>query len=523
MPFASPGHEINERKSDVVTIQGVSVSNRALIGVTVKGEIGVPTLVTSWPEFVSKFGGFTDNGWVAYAAWAIYKNNPGAKLFVVRTVHYTDINDAATGTAVKSSVMLKDKAATPADTLKVEASSEGTWGDKLKVRITDGATAGTFKLEVLETVGGKDLVRDTFNDLTMDETDAANYVEYKINGRGLKYITVTDQSSASAAPSNAPAAGTFSLGTGNDGLSGITDNDFIGSEASRTGIYALNTRSELIAFAIPGKTTAAVQKAAVEYCATRKDRYIVLDSPMGLSRDEIVDHRETVLAVDTDYAELNWPNVAITDPVTGRRKVVPNSGFILGAMGRTFDNPEKGPWKVAAGIEDGQLAGVIGLETENHEVNDKATRDVIYPAGINPIYFKPGYGIIRYGSKTLAKSAEFLHINQRWTFMYCEKSIEDGTQWEEFENIDTNLMKKAARTINAFLLQTWRAGGLKGDKPADAFYVKVDIENNPESSQREAKLVHDVGLAVHTPNNFSVFNFERDNRALLAQLAAEGL
>lgn len=514
--YESAGHYMSEKKGGVVTIAGVSVSTGALVGVTEKGPIGEATLVTSWDKFVEKFGGFITNGWTAYAAYAIYKNKPGAKLYITRTAHYTDITDASSLTAFKSTVTINDvNDASPLPTLKVSAINEGTWGDKLKARITVGATAGTFKLEVLETVAGTDRVLEgeTYENLTMDDT-ADNFVEFAINGKS-KYITVEDLDSTNSDPT--PLAGTYALTGGNDGLAGITDLDFVGDSAARTGLYAFNTINALLAVAIPGKTTSTIHDGLKGYCEGRKDRYFVADAPFGLDAQGIKDYVENTWGVNSDYGEINWPNLKITDPLTARPKVVPNSGFVLGAMLRTFDDPAKGPWKTAAGVEDGQLNGVIGLETD--EVNDKGARDVIYPAHINPIYFKSGYGIIKYGGRTLSKTG-FKYANQRWTFLYCEKSIEEGTQYEEFENIDLNLMKKSERTIKAFLLGVWRDGGLKGAKPAESFFVKIDAENNPESSIQEGKLRHRIGLAVHTPNEFSIFTFERDTRALDAELAA---
>lgn len=518
MPFESAGHEIVEKKSGVVTIAGTSVSTGALIGVAERGEIGKPVFVSSWTQFVQKFGSFISGGWLAYAAYAIYQNKPGAKLQIVRTAHYTDVSDAATLTALKSTVTLNDRATSPLPTLKVSAINEGVWGNKLKVKIEDGSAANLFTLSVLETKNGKDEQMEQFIDVSMDDT-ADNFVEYAINGKSI-YITVEDQDSGSASPEDMPAIATTALVGGDNGLTGITDTDFVGSSASRTGLYALETIPELLVVGIPGKTTSTIHSGLKTYCEGRKDRYFVADSPFGLDGPGIKAYVTTEWGANTDYGEINWPNVKITDPLTSRPKVVPNSGFVMGAMLRTFDNPAKGPWKAAAGVDDGQLNGVIGLETD--EVNDKGVRDLIYPSHINPIYFKPGYGIIKYGARTLSKTG-FKYVNERWTFLFCEKSIEDGTQWEEFENIDTNLMKKAERTIKAFLLGVWRSGGLKGVKPTEAFYVKVDIENNPESSQREGKLYHRIGLATHTPAEFAVFEFERDNRALEAELASQGL
>ncbi|MDI3548128.1 MAG: uncharacterized protein PWR10_1780 [Halanaerobiales bacterium] len=503
--FLSPGHTITEAAPQVVTIPGAPTSTAALIGIAEKGPIGKAELVTNWTDFVKKFGSFISNGWLAYAAYGLFLNKRGARVYVVRTAHYTDPSDPATLTAVKATVTLEDRAATPVNTLKVDALTEGTWGNRLKIMISDATKDSTnkFKLEVLETVNGQDVLRETFDELSMDDT-SIDYVENRINSKS-QYITVTDLDSATAAPDDRPTAGTFTLANGDDGLTGLTDVDYIGSAAGRTGLYALDVVNESLLIAVPGITTSAVQNAALDYAAGRKDCFVVLDPPMGNTPDEVKTYVETTAGLNSNYGAFYYPNVKIMDPVTAKEKVVPPSGFIIGAYART--DGEKGVWKVAAGIEDGRLAGVIGLETEL--VNDKGIRDILYPARINPIPFLRGYGIRVYGARTLDGSGGFPYINERRTFIFCEKSIDEGTQFAEFENNEPGLWKRLTRSINAFLLGVWKQGGLKGATPQEAFFVKIDEELNTPETIDQGLLRGRIGLATHRPAEFIWFEFER--------------
>src|SRR5574342_19872 len=74
------------------------------VGITERGPVGQAVLVTSFEEFVETFGAFTPNSDLALAVQAFFQNG-GQTMWVVRTVHYTDINvpasktsSAATGT-----------------------------------------------------------------------------------------------------------------------------------------------------------------------------------------------------------------------------------------------------------------------------------------------------------------------------------------------------------------------------------------------------------------------------------------
>ncbi|HHY36542.1 MAG TPA: phage tail sheath family protein [Firmicutes bacterium] len=498
--FLSPGHYITEAPPQVVTIPGVPTSTAALVGIAEKGPIGQPVLVTSWSDFVQKFGSFIPEGWLAYAAYGLFLNKRGARVYVVRTAHYTDPNDPSTLTAQTAKVILQDRGTH--DALEIAALSEGTWANRLKVKVLDATRDAEkkFRLEIYEMVKGQEILRETFDELSMDK-ESDDYVESKINNRS-KYITVDDLESETSAPDNRPALGEFVLAGGTDGLDELNDMDFIGTAAGRTGLYALDVIDESLLIAVPGITTTAVHSGMLDYCEGRKDCFAVLDPPLGHSPTEI---KAYVEAFNSSYGAIYYPNVKIMDPASGQEKTVPPSGFVIGAHART--DGEKGVWKIAAGIEDGQLAGVIGLETDL--VNDRSIRDVLYPARINPIPFLRGYGIRVYGARTLDGSNVFPYINERRTFIFCIKSIEEGTQFAEFENNEPGLWKRLTRSITAFLLNIWRQGGLKGDTPEEAFFVKIDEELNTPETIDMGLLRGRIGLATHRPAEFIWFEFER--------------
>jgi len=64
-------------------ITGVSTSNLGLIGFTKKGPVDDPILVTSYPEFATNFGSFTEKGLTPTEAFAFFQNG-GERLYVVR-------------------------------------------------------------------------------------------------------------------------------------------------------------------------------------------------------------------------------------------------------------------------------------------------------------------------------------------------------------------------------------------------------------------------------------------------------
>lgn len=103
---------IEEEEPRVRTIQAVQTSIVASVGVTERGPIGTPTLVTSEPEFQAIFGGFTANSDLVHAVRGFFENG-GQFLFIVRTVHYTDPSIPGTLTAVKATINLLTAASGP--------------------------------------------------------------------------------------------------------------------------------------------------------------------------------------------------------------------------------------------------------------------------------------------------------------------------------------------------------------------------------------------------------------------------
>jgi len=115
-----------------------------------------------------------------------------------------------------------------------------------------------------------------------------------------------------------------------------------------------------------------------------------------------------------------------------------------------------------------------------------------------PIFAAPTVG-------TLSSDPAWRYLNVRRLFNYVEESILEGTQWVVFEPNDLNLWQRVKRTLNAFLVRTWRDGALFGATPGEAFYVKCDAETNPPEVIDAGQLIVEVGIAPVEPAEFIVF------------------
>jgi uncharacterized protein len=88
----SPGVLARENDTSFVT-QGPVTAGAAIIGPTVKGPVGIPTIVTSYSDYQNRFGttftsGSNSNTYTYFTSIAAYNyfNNGGTSLLIARVV-----------------------------------------------------------------------------------------------------------------------------------------------------------------------------------------------------------------------------------------------------------------------------------------------------------------------------------------------------------------------------------------------------------------------------------------------------
>ena len=59
-------------------------------------------------------------------------------------------------------------------------------------------------------------------------------------------------------------------------------------------------------------------------------------------------------------------------------------------------------------------------------------------------------------------------------------------------------------TVSSFLTSFWSQGGLRGASPSDAYFVKVDADNNPQASIDNGEVHLEVGVALQRPAEFVI-------------------
>jgi hypothetical protein len=301
-------------------------------------------------------------------------------------------------------------------------------------------------------------------------------------------------------PKNTPAALTATPLVG-----GAADNPgAIGLAQYQSALAPLVSHQDVQLVCAPDRTDQAVQQAVVAHCETMGDRFAILHTgqgqPPNASMGSPLMLQRAWCQSARGYAALYYPWIQISDPnsVTGAGTIlVPPSGHIAGLYARSD----------AAGVQNSPanlgIAGAVGLEVNV----DNVTQGLLNVAGINVSRIFPGQAVpLVWGARTTAPSeqATWLYISVRRTFIFVESSLKLGLQPYVFQPNGTGLRKRLNRTIDDFLNRVWRSGGLFGAKAADAYYIQIDDENNPATSQALGQVNITIGMAPVYPAEFVI-------------------
>ena len=106
--------------------------------------------------------------------------------------------------------------------------------------------------------------------------------------------------------------------------------------------------------------------------------------------------------------------------------------------------------------------------------------------------------------RTTTTDTNWQYVNVRRLFLFLETSISNNLRNSVFEPNNTSLWGGLNRTISAFLLEQWHNGAIFGDKPDQAFYVKIDETNNPFTDRQLGRLTIEIGVQPTYPAEFII-------------------
>ena len=496
-----PGVYIEEIPSGVRTIAGVATSVAAFVGRAKRGPVNEPKTINNFGDYERIFGGLWQKSSMSYAVRDFYLNG-GSQAVIVRL----DRNGTAAVLSLPTSK--EDPPATPP--IPLMAANVGEWGNEITVSVNhdtkDSTDETLFNLIVSDGVTSEE-----FLNVSVDE-DSARYV-VRVLEQGSMLVRVAE-GRGKRMPDVRPLVteDPIKASEGKDG-SDLESNEFLGSEAGKTGIYALEKTDIFNLLCIPPYNdednvdyTVIIDDAAA-YCEKRRAMLIIDPPSSWSSKDDAKAGIAAGVGTTSKNAAIFFPRLRQPNPSRDNQieTFVP-CGAVAGVFART--DTQRGVWKAPAGL-DATLVGVPQLsvpltDPENGELN---------PLGVNCLRAMPAAGRVIWGSRTLQGNdrlaSEWKYIPVRRVALYIEESLYRGTQWVVFEPNDEPLWAQIRLNVGAFMHSLFRQGAFQGTTPREAYFVKCDKETTTQNDIDRGIVNILVGFAPLKPAEFVVIKIQQ--------------
>jgi phage tail sheath protein FI len=556
----SPGVLARENDQSFLTQQPVTVG-AAIIGPAVKGPVEVPTLVTSYTDYLNKFGGAFLSGGQEYSYFTSiaaynYFQQGGETMLVTRVASGSFTSATVTGGAISGSN------GTGSFTLKTisegtimnNSGSLGTNGtlasgssDNIRWQIVAPDTSsGTFTLLVRQ---GNDtttepIVLETWSGLSLDPTQpnyiarviGDSYKQLTVDGDGVAYIqevgTFTNQSryvyvSAVQQPTpnyfdnngTAKSIYTGSIPTAASGtFTGATGNLFYGGAAAyyqnvsgSTNLQGINSNDYTASIALMANQDDYRYNVLVAPGLTIEDNAaevaLLVNTVQGrgdaIAVVDSTTYGATVNTATNGAANINSSYAATYWPWL--QTLDPGTGQLAWVPASVmipavyaFNDSVSEPWFAPAGINRGGLDTVVRAERKLTQ----SQRNDLYVGNVNPIATFPGTGVVVYGQKTLQKKSSALdRVNVRRLLIQLKSYISQVANNLVFEQNTIATRNQFLSQVNPYLESVQQRQGLY------AFRVIMDDSNNTPDVIDRNQMVGQIYLQPTKTAEFIYLDF----------------
>jgi len=555
----SPGVFQNESDQSLVQ-RGIQGTSTAIVGPTVLGQPLVPTYVTSYSEFVSKFGETFKSGSYYYEyltslAAKDYFNNGGQTLLVTKVISgsgnvstYASASVTSTNTSASFTLETIAWGDVMNNTSSLSAGALAS-GSSVNVRweITNVNTgSGVFSLAVR--AGNDNNAQpnylETWPNLSLDPA-LPNFISrvvgdikpiYRVDSDNAPYIDTTGsyanasqyvrvRSITTPQVDSIDNNGNFKAAQYSGSLPALGSGSYGGSFSG--GVAATNASQSMneyiTATNVQGFGVADYQ-AAFNLLAN-KDEYqfnvllapgVSLDNAASATMISTCEGRGDAIAVvdcklygnvvtaaataaagqSSNYAATYWPWVQLFSTALGKAVWAPASTVMGGVF--AFNDQVGAEWFAPAGLNRGGVPSVLKAERKLTQ-ND---RDVLYQANVNPLATFPGEGVVVFGQKTLQRRATALdRVNVRRLLIALKGYIGQVANNLVFEQNTNVTRNRFLSQVNPYLESVVQRQGLYAYK-----VVMDDTNNTPDVIDRN-QLVGQIYIQPTKTAEFIILNF----------------
>lgn len=281
------------------------------------------------------------------------------------------------------------------------------------------------------------------------------------------------------------------------------------ARARREGIYALEAADHFNLLCLPPPSRSkdfspAAWARAAAYCQQRR-ALLLVDAPsrwnsLAAALNGMGELQAAVAPTALANSAAYFPRLRAALPAAGQSTTdFAPCAAVAGLIART--DAHRGVWKAPAGSE-ATLSGMEGTSLAPTETQLAELAAV----GLNAVRSLPGRGLLVWGARTLAGhnalASDWKYVPVRRLALHIEQSVLRGTQWVVFEPNDEPLWARLRASVADFLTKIWHQGGLMGQKPEEAFFVRCDRSTITAADIAAHRLHLHIGMAPLKPAEF---------------------
>ena len=276
---------------------------------------------------------------------------------------------------------------------------------------------------------------------------------------------------------------TLALLSSNTLYGGGDDYNYNSAEVGNAYDLFLDTEETVVDFVLMGGSmplesdTKAKASKVISIAASRKDCIAFVSPHRGNqvgSNGALTTSQQKVNTINffngltsTSYAVFDSGYKYFYDRFNDKYRYIPCNGDIAGLCVATSSALDD--WYSPAGVNRGSLRNAVKLAYNPN----KADRDELYQARINPIVSFTGSGVTLFGDKTaLASPSAFDRINVRRLFLNIQKRAEGLAKQVLFDQNDETTRASFASALNSYMSEVQARRGVTD------FLVVCDESNN---------------------------------------------
>lgn len=529
------------------------------IGRTRRGTPGCLCRVEGWRAYAREFGGLDADAFTSYAVRGYFENG-GQVAYVVRLCGRNVQTASALWEAAKldGGQLTKDSPTALRRTkYRIEASSPGRWARDVRVhlRYRRAGASGTPELDIVVRVPGVQVPPEPVEYLLgLDPAgEGEDALEAQVARRSQFIRLVPDGEpltppAAPAGPLQASWEMTLELAASADKGEAPTKFDYLDAiepqgarpcpeEKIASGLareWPMGDEREVAIVALPDLHTDIadeedrfeVLSILINQAEESRDRLLLIDLPHEAAgggsmkdADKAAAWVESLRALHPDErvlraAAVYHPRLRVTDPLGGilnPLRSVPPSGHVAGVISRL--DRERGAHHTPA---NAAVYEAIDISASF----DEPSQGALNACGINLLRCAPGRGIQVWGGRTLRRDEAGRFVAHRRLIHRLVRAIRRVAEPLVFHTNGPELWLTFVRSMTTVLLEAYRAGGLKGARPEEAFRVRCDEKTNPPEEVERGRLLCEIEVAPAVPMEFITLRIAMSADATLEVIEA---